>query len=60
MIHYPIPPHLQPAYATLGYRRGDFPIAERIHDEVMSLPIGPTMSDDQVAYVIDVIKTCLK
>lgn len=60
MIHYPIPPHLQPAYATLGYRRGDFPIAERIHDEVLSLPIGPTMSDEQVNYVIEVIKTSLK
>jgi dTDP-4-amino-4,6-dideoxygalactose transaminase len=43
MIHYPIPPHLQPAYSSLGKKKGDFPIAEQIHSEVLSLPIGPTM-----------------
>jgi len=44
MIHYPIPPHLQPAYQHLGWKEGDFPIAERIHREVLSLPMGPHMS----------------
>jgi dTDP-4-amino-4,6-dideoxygalactose transaminase len=44
MVHYPIPPHLQSAYADLGYKRGDLPIAEAIHDEVVSIPIGPHMS----------------
>ena len=41
MIHYPIPPHLQPAYEELGYGTGAFPITEAIHREVLSLPMGP-------------------
>jgi dTDP-4-amino-4,6-dideoxygalactose transaminase len=41
LIHYPIPPHLQGAYANLGFSKGAFPIAERIHAEVLSLPMGP-------------------
>lgn len=60
MIHYPIPPHLQPAYAELGYKAGDLPIAERIHEEVLSLPIGPTMTDQQVDQVIDGVKAACK
>lgn len=56
MIHYPIPPHLQPAYAELGYGAGDFPIAERIHQQVLSLPIGPTMTDEQVQQVISAVR----
>jgi dTDP-4-amino-4,6-dideoxygalactose transaminase len=51
-IHYPIPPHLQAAYAELGMSRGRFPIAERIHDEVLSLPIGPHLAEEQVVAVI--------
>jgi dTDP-4-amino-4,6-dideoxygalactose transaminase len=43
LIHYPIPPHLQQAYAQAGYKAGDFPIAELMAGEVMSLPIGPQM-----------------
>lgn len=45
MIHYPIPPHLQQAYAEEGYREGDFPIAEKIHHEVLSLPMFPHLGD---------------
>lgn len=52
MIHYPVPPHLQPAYRMLGYKTGDFPVAERIHQEVLSLPMGPTMSDEAAAKVV--------
>ena len=44
LIHYPIPPHLQQAYADRGYQRGDFPIAEAMADEVISLPMGPQLS----------------
>lgn len=55
LIHYPIPIHLQQAYRHLGYRRGDFPIAERLADEVLSLPLFIGMSKEQVAYVCDCI-----
>jgi dTDP-4-amino-4,6-dideoxygalactose transaminase len=53
MIHYPIPPHLQPAYADAGWMKGDFPVAESIHDTVVSLPIGPHLNNHSVAYVIE-------
>ena len=57
VIHYPVPPHLQQAYAPLGYARGAFPIAERIHDEVLSLPIGPHLSDADQDGVIEAVRT---
>lgn len=53
LIHYPIPPHLQGAYARLGYGKGAFPVAERMAQTLLSLPIGPAMSDTQVSYVIE-------
>lgn len=59
MIHYPIPPHLQPAYESLGFSKGSFPISEKIHDQVLSLPIGPTLSDLEVDNVINAIRTCM-
>ena len=40
MIHYPVPPHLQPAYAETGLAEGAFPISESIYREVLSLPMG--------------------
>ena len=55
LIHYPIPPHLQTAYQELGMFRGTFPITERIHYEVLSLPIGPHLRDDEVEQIVDVI-----
>lgn len=55
VIHYPIPPHLQAAYEELGYKAGDFPIAEQIHREVLSLPMGPSMSDSDVAAVVSAL-----
>lgn len=50
-IHYPLPLHLQPAYAFLGGRRGDFPVAEEACETVLSLPLYPRMSDEQVEAV---------
>jgi len=52
LVHYPIAPHLQAAYAGLGYGRGAFPLAETMADSLISLPIGPAMSDEQVTHVI--------
>lgn len=53
MIHYPVPPHLQPAYRELGLREGAFPITEMLHREVLSLPIGPHLSREQTLRVIE-------
>ena len=52
LIHYPIPPHLQQAYADLGLCKGAFPIAEKIHNEVLSLPMSPSMTQEQASQVI--------
>jgi dTDP-4-amino-4,6-dideoxygalactose transaminase len=57
LIHYPIPPHLQQAYAELGYVEGSFPISEVIHRQVLSLPMYPQMS---AAQVDQVISACLE
>ena len=52
LIHYPIPPHQQQAYALSGWGRGAFPVAERTADQVLSLPIGPHLQPEQVGAVI--------
>ncbi len=51
LIHYPVPPHLQQAYAAAGYQRGDFPLAEALADRCLSLPLWPGMTADHVAQV---------
>lgn len=50
-VYYPVPLHLQPVYASLGYQRGDFPVAERAADEVLSLPMYPDLRPDQIERV---------
>lgn len=55
MIHYPVPPHLQKAYDDLGFKKGDFPIAEEIAETCLSLPISPCMQICEVKKVIEVI-----
>jgi dTDP-4-amino-4,6-dideoxygalactose transaminase len=52
LIHYPVPPHLQQAYCEMGLDAGTLPISERIHREVLSLPIGPHLAQAQVRTVI--------
>jgi dTDP-4-amino-4,6-dideoxygalactose transaminase len=52
LIHYPLPPHLQAAYSDLGLTPGSLPISERIHAEVLSLPMGPQLSESQAATVV--------
>lgn len=60
LIHYPIPPHLQKAYAAAGFRRGQFPVAERMASELLSLPMGPQLSDEAVEAVIAALKSALQ
>lgn len=56
LIHYPLPPHLQGAYAALNHSEGDFPVAEQLAQEVLSLPMGPHLSGDQAEQVIDALR----
>jgi dTDP-4-amino-4,6-dideoxygalactose transaminase len=56
LIHYPIPPHRQAAYADLGYDVGAFPIAEAVHEQVLSLPIGPHATDEQIDFVVSCLR----
>ena len=57
LIHYPIPPHLQKAYARLGFKKGDFPISEKLSETTLSIPLWPGMTRDNVMYVCDSIRS---
>jgi dTDP-4-amino-4,6-dideoxygalactose transaminase len=57
MVHYPIPPHLQPAYQHLNYKQGDFPATETISETALSLPLWPGLSPEDVGYICDTIVT---
>lgn len=57
LIHYPIPNHLQKALDYLGYKKGDFPVTENLANEIVSLPIYPEMTDEQVIYVSERINS---
>lgn len=59
-IHYPVPCHLQPAFQHLGYQSGDFPTAEQLSQEILSLPMYPGMTDDQLDYVVEQITAAVK
>ena len=59
LIHYPVPIHLTPAYRDAGWREGDFPLAERLAAEVLSLPISPHLAEPAAALVArEVIAAC--
>lgn len=60
VIYYPIPLHLQRALSFLGYSTGDFPQAEKLSKEVLSLPIYPELEDSDIILTADVIRQCLK
>jgi len=55
-LHYPVPLHLQPAYKHLGYRKGDFPVAERAAKRMLSLPMYAELTEKQIRYVVEAIK----
>ena len=56
MIHYPVPPHLQEAYSDMGFKKGDFPIAEEIANTCLSLPLSPILTEEEQDYIIRSIK----
>lgn len=60
IVHYPIPLHLQKAYAGLGYKAGDFPVAEAVAKEIVSLPIYPHIKKSQIKRVVSLIKEHIK
>ena len=55
-MHYPLPLHLQKAFGHLGYKAGDFPIAEKAARECLSLPIYPELTEEQIRRVAKVIQ----
>lgn len=58
-IHYPIPCHLQPAYQNLGYKEGDFPQAEKLSQQILSLPMYPGLTTHQINQVISAIQSTI-
>ncbi len=57
LIHYPIPPHLQSAYNDLGFKIGDFPIAEKLSNDCLSLPMYPGLTNIEIQYISQCIKS---
>lgn len=57
LIHYPIPIHLQDCFKELGYKKGDFPIAEKCCEEILSLPMYPELRQEEIEYVVERIAT---
>lgn len=58
-IHYPVPLHLQPAFKHLGYKMGDFPMAEKFSKEILSLPVSPQLSEGEVETVCSCVKSVM-
>jgi len=56
LIHYPVPPHLQKAYTSLGFQKGDFPVAEELSDTSLSIPLWPGMQSSEIEQVANAIK----
>lgn len=55
-LHYPLPLHLQKAYAHMGYKKGDFPVSERISERLLSLPMFAELTREQIEYVVECIR----
>ena len=59
IVHYPVAPHMQAAYASLGFAPDDLPIAREIHEQVLSLPLGPYLANDEQHLVIEALRESL-
>ena len=51
-VHYPMPLHLQECFLYLGYKKSDFPISEIVSEEIMSLPMNPYVTDEEIEYIV--------
>ncbi|MFH0738965.1 MAG: DegT/DnrJ/EryC1/StrS family aminotransferase [Candidatus Omnitrophota bacterium] len=60
LIHYPIPLHLQEVYKNLNYKKGDFPVAERVAEEIISLPMYPHLKSSQISFICAKLKEATK
>jgi dTDP-4-amino-4,6-dideoxygalactose transaminase len=60
LIHYPIPLHLQEVYRHLSFKKGDFPVAERVASEVFSMPMYPHLKEEQIKFVADTLKSIVR
>lgn len=60
IIHYPIPIHLQKAYSELGYNLGEFPVTEKLANEILSLPMFPELTDEEIVHISDSINKFIK
>jgi len=58
-VHYPMPLHLQECFKYLGYKDGNFPIAEKISQEIMSLPMNPYVNDEEITYIVKKVIECI-
>jgi len=56
-LHYPVPLHVQKAFAHLGYKEGDFPVTEKAANEILSLPMYAELTEEQIGYVADMIRS---
>jgi dTDP-4-amino-4,6-dideoxygalactose transaminase len=59
-MHYPVPIHLQPAYADQGHKPGAFPLSERYAQRTISLPMFPELTDEQITYVVQSVNDAVK
>ena len=59
MVYYPKPMHLQGAFADLGYKKGDFPVAESLCERVLSLPMHPYLNEEDIRFVANAVKAAL-
>lgn len=58
-VHYPRPLHLQECFKYLGYKPGDFPISENVSDEILSLPMNPYLTIEEIHYITKELKELL-
>ena len=59
-VFYPKPLHLHPHFAKLGYKEGDFPVSEEIANRVISLPVHPMLSDDELKEIVRIVKEAVE